>query len=161
MNIETEIKYLNTDNNKIRKDLIKLGFIRTQEERTYNCYYFHFEEDIKNKRNRWGRIKDDGCGNILMGMKEVLEDKIGGVGEVDLYINCIEAGKQIFYALGMVDKKFHKMTREIWKIEDENVEITLDNWDVIEPNIEIESDCVEKLKKYSKLLGLDFSKAIY
>jgi hypothetical protein len=53
------------------------------------------------------------------------------------------------------------MTREIWKKEEENVEITLDQWGSLEPNIEIESDSEEKLKKYSELLGLDFNKASY
>jgi len=161
MHKEIEIKYLNINHSKIRKKLKKLNFIQTQELRTYNCYYFHFESDVKNKRKRWGRIKDDGKGNILMGIKEVLEDGIGGVGEVDIYINNVKEGKQIFYALGMVDKSCHTMTREIWEVKKENVIITLDNWDHLKPNIEIESDSKEKLKKYSKLLGLDFNKALF
>lgn len=156
MNPELEVVYHNVNHDEVRKKLKKLGFVKTQEKREYNCKYFHFEDDVKKGRERWARLKDDGTGRVLMGVKEAVEEGIGGVREIDLYVDSFEKGKEFFYSIGMTDRSCHTMTREIWKLEKENIEVTLDNWDHLEPSIEIESDSIEKLKEYSELLGFEF-----
>ncbi len=161
MKKETEVKFHDVNHDTVRIKLKELGFICAQPKTEYRCHYFHFEDDIKNNKQRWGRLKDDGNGKILIGIKEVVENKIGGVREIDLYIDDFQKGIDFFYSIGMVDRDKKIMTRELWKYDADNVEVTLDHWSELNPSIEIESDDKKTIEKYAKLLSFDINKANY
>ena len=118
-----------------------------------------FDNQELKKKNAWVRLRDEGD-KVTMTFK-VVEDanKISGMKETSFEISDITSAKIMLEQLGLKHKGYEENLREEWNLNDVLFEI--DTWPLIDPYIEIEAPSERLVKKYFKILDLDFSKAYF
>ncbi len=155
MKTEYEATFLDVRKCQIRKKLKKVGAKLVKPEFLQKRVTFNLPENLE-KNGKWVRVRDE-KDEITMSFKSVFGDKIENQEEINLKINDFEEGVEFLERIGCQKKAYQETKREIWLIED--VEICIDEWPFLEPFVEIEGDSEEKVKKASKILGFDYSKA--
>jgi len=161
MKKEIEARLLGVNKDEIRKNLEKLNFQLLHPERMMKRKAFHFENDIKNGKERWGRVRDEGH-QITMTIKEIKsKNDINGVFESEIIINSFEEGVNLLKALGMNETAYQETYREEWVKSDEHIHMAIDTWPHLDAFLEIEAPEDEVVKFYANELGLDFSKATF
>lgn len=157
MSKEIEISYNNIDVNELHKNFTKLGLICKKEKTLMRRKVYEFKGD---SRGRWARVRDEGD-KITMTIKEVLKkDKknIHNILEYELIVNDFENACLFLEECDMFKRNYMENYREEWVDKDNEVYITIDYFPFLNPYIEIEGKSEDIVKKYSKLLGFDFSK---
>lgn len=85
---------------------------------------------------------------------------ITSVSELETEVWDFDEMVNIFRKLWLKQKSYQETYREIWEINDE-IEFMIDLWPGLKPYIEIEWANEEVVKKYSELLGFDYSEWIF
>ncbi len=103
------------------------------------------------------RVRDE-WNKITCTYKETREWKldITSVRELETEVWDFDTMVWIYRKLWLTEKSFQESYREIWKIWNE-IEFMIDLWPWLNPYIEIEWWNEEIVKKYSEILGFDYS----
>ena len=154
MEIEFEATFLDIDKDKVRKKLKEVGAKLVKPEFLQKRVVFNLPGE--RGTGRWLRVRDE-KDKITMSFKSINGNKIEDQKEINLVIDNFERGVEFLEKITCQRKSYQENKREIWMIED--VEICIDEWPFLEPFVEIEGKSEEKVKKVSKLLGFDYSRA--
>ncbi len=154
METEFEATFLDIDKNEVREKLKEVGAELVRPDFLQKRVVFNLPGE--RGTGRWLRVRDEED-KITMSFKSIDGDKIEDQKEINLVIDDFEKGVEFLEKITCRRKSYQETKREIWKIED--VEICIDEWPFLEPYVEIEGKSEEKVKKVSKILGFDYSKA--
>ena len=157
MEIEWEAKFLNVNKAKLRKKLKSSGAKLVKPEQLYKRVVFFLPKGHEIEGG-WVRVRDEGD-KVTMSLKVVTNGKIDAQQEIMVVVDDYERTRQFLSELGCVEKAYQETKREIWKLD--GAEITIDEWPYLEPYAEIEGNSEEAIKKVSKLLGFDYSEAVF
>lgn len=155
MEIEYEATFVEVDKEEIKERLKKVGAKLVKPEFFQKRVVFNLPKGHENG-NAWLRVRDE-QDKITMSYKEINGDNIEDQKEINLVINSFKEGEEILEAVGCQKKAYQETKREIWQLD--NVEICIDEWPFLEPFVEIEGKSEKEVKKVSKKLGFDYSKA--
>lgn len=112
----------------------------------------------KRDKNTWLRVRDEG-GKITMTLKSVDGKTITGQKEILVEVKSFEDTVLLLEAIGCERKSYQESRRELWKLSE--VEIAIDTWPFLETYVEIEGPSEELVQKVARILGFDYSKAIF
>lgn len=157
MEIEYEASYRNVNKNEVRKILKKAGAKLIKKEFLQRKVVFNMPNE-KKKGKRWLRVRDE-QDKITMSIKEVSGNRIEDQKELCLKIDDFNNAILFLKELSCKDKAYQESKRELWRLD--GADITIDEWPFLEPYVEIEAKSEEIVKKVSKKLGFDYSKAYF
>lgn len=155
MYTEFEATFPNTKKSDARNKLKKAGAKLLRKEFMQRRSVFNLPSGHEIKGG-WLRVRDEG-NKITMSLKIVDGDKIENQKEIQLKIDDFDEGIAFLETIGAQRKAYQETKRELWELD--GVEITIDEWPFLEPFVEIEGKSEEEVKKVSKKLGFDYSKA--
>jgi len=153
---EIEAKFLDVDFHEIRQKLEDLGAVCEQPMRLMRRAIIETPE--LRAKHSFVRIRDEGDKTTLT-YKQVDEDSLTGVKEVEVDVSHFEDTILLFEQLGLGYKSFQESYRETWRLDD--VEIMLDEWPWLKPYIEIEGPTEELVKATARRLGFDWATAVF
>lgn len=152
---EIEAKFLDIDSRDIENKLKALG-ARKEFKRLFRRYVFDYPDLRLHAKNAWLRIRDEGD-RVTMTYKQrqgVTEGQSDtGMTEVEVVVSDFEHTAEILRAMGMKQKFYEENRRTQYRLGD--VEFCIDEWPLIPPYLEIESDSWEKVDEAAKKLGLN------
>lgn len=155
MMTEFEIKVLNINKENIEKQLIALGFNKS-ESKFFKRYIYGLDD------NGWLRLRTDG-NNTTLTYKKYLNDSIDGVKETEIKVDNIENTNELLSRIGLIYSKYQENKRVVY-LSDKypDVEVVIDEWPMINPYMEIEAnseDSVKALLNKLDIKGLDTTSA--
>lgn len=156
MTSEIEAKFLDVDFHEIREKLEKLGAICEKPMRLMRRAIIETPE--LEAKHSFVRIRDEGD-KVTLTYKQVDEDSLTGVKEVEVDVSHFEDTILLFEQLGMKYKSFQESYRETWRLGD--VEIMLDEWPWLKPYIEVEGPSEAQVKEVAAKLGFDWQTAVF
>lgn len=90
--------------------------------------------------NKWVRLRDTN-GHVTLTVKHVFDknsEDVQKVGEYEIEVNSVEEADTLLTALGFAKRNVQEKIRTQYKYK--NAEIDLDEWPMLQPYMEIESD---------------------
>ena len=156
MTSEIEVKFLDVDFHEVRQKLEELGAICEQPMRLMRRAIIETPE--LRAKHSFVRIRDEGD-KVTLTYKQVDEDSLKGVKEVEVDVSHFEDTILLFEQLGMKYKSFQESYRETWRLGD--VEIMLDEWPWLKPYIEVEGPSEERVREAAAQLGRNWNKAVF
>lgn len=157
MEIEYEAKFTNINKDEFRQKLNSVGVRLIKPETLYKRTVF-FPPKNHNIIGSWVRVRDEGD-KVTMSYKVTTNGDIKKQQEIMLVVDNYQNACQFLINLGCDQKAYQETKREIWNLN--GVEITIDEWPYIEPYVEIEAKNEEEVKQTAKILGFDYSQAIF
>lgn len=158
--LEIECKFLDVDPSELGAQLKALGAKR-KYRRLFRRYVFDFPDLRLNSDSSWLRVRDEGD-KVTLGYKQRLgvEDgqNDGGMKEIEVTVSDFELTADLLRAIGMKPKFYEENWRTLYTLDD--VEFMIDEWPLIPPYIEIESDSWEKVDAAAEKLGFDPKKKL-
>jgi len=152
---EIECKFLDVDPVDLEKRLKALGAKR-EFKRLFKRYVFDYPDLRLHAAKSWLRIRDEGD-KVTMTYKQrlgVTEGKSdAGMREIEVEISNFEHTAELLKAIGLSPKFYEENWRTLYRLDD--VEFAIDEWPLIPPYLEVESDSWEKVDEASKKLGFD------
>ncbi len=158
MKTEIEAKWLNIDPSDMRQRLENAGATCAQSERLMKRVIFDSADDSFKARNAWVRVRDEDD-KITLTYKQLNENSLNGMKEIDLVVDDFAAACSMLKAVGLVEKGHQETRRESWKLD--NAQVEIDWWPWIPPLLEIEADSENDLKSVAEKLGLNYEQAHY
>jgi len=157
MNIEYEATFTNINKDEIRARLKKVGAVLIKPEFMQKriCFDLPSGHQIK---GGWLRVRDE-QDKITMSFKLVNGLSIEDQKEICLKIDNYNEGINFLETIGAERKAYQESYRELWTLD--NVEVMIDEWPYLEPYVEIEGETEEAVKRVSKKLGFDYSRALF
>lgn len=151
---EIEGKFLDIDPKAIAKKLESLGAVR-EFERTFRRYVFDFPDRRLDNQSSWLRVRDEGD-KVTMTYKQRLGVKDGksddGMHEIEVVVSDFEHTAKLLQAIGMEVKFYEENKRTLYRLGD--VEFAIDEWPLLPPYLEIETDDWDKIKQAAEKLDL-------
>jgi len=156
MKTEIEVKFLNVDFEEVRETLRTLGATRVYAMRDMRRSIV--ETPAMEAKNAFVRVRDEGD-TVTLTYKQVDEDSLSGVKEIEVEVSDFEATIALLDQCGLPQKSFQESRRETWHFN--GVEVVMDEWPWLNPYIEIEGDSEEDVKKVAEQLGFRWSEAVF
>jgi len=157
MQIEYEATFENIDKDEMRERLKRAGAKLVRPEFLQKRINFNLP-DGNGLKNAWIRIRDENDKTTLT-LKVVDGNAIENQKEILIAIDSFNKAVEFFDAIGYKNKAYQETKREIWTLDD--VEISIDEWPFLEPFVEVEGKNEEEVKKVSKKLEFNYSKALF
>ncbi len=157
MDIEYEATFLDVNKDDVRQKLKKAGATLVKSEFLQKRVVFNLPQGHEVKGG-WVRVRDE-SDKITMSFKVVDGTKIEDQKEICLTIDNFKNAEQFLQGIGCIKKSYQENKRERWLLDE--VEVTIDEWPFLEPFVEVEGKSEEAVKKVSKKLGFDYSKAMF
>ncbi len=163
--METEVRILDIDIDKIRKKLNDNGARLVKKENQINKL-FDFEDGKLLNENGYARIRivEDLISNKItsyMTVKKTISDcnsKYKVMEENEIEISDAYLGEEIFKSIGLKANYVIHRYRESYEICDTLVEIDINDKSFYpKPYIEIEGDCEKKIERVVNILGYTMS----
>ena len=151
---EIEAQFININPQQVIKRLHELGAVKQGPEKLYRRYAF----SLPNKKEAFVRIRDE-WEKITMTYKEHIANTVDGTIEIELIVQDFQEARQFLQAIGLKEKAYQETKRLSFRLDD--VEFDINTWPGLKPFLEIEAPTPHKVKKYAKLLGLDWNKAFF
>ncbi len=158
MKPEIEAKFLDVNHDKIREVLKSKGAKLVQERQLMKRKNFDFPGRKLQEIGGWVRVRDEG-NKITLAYKQLDHRGVDGTKEVYVVVNSFDDTCLLLESISLECTSYQETKRESWMLGD--VEIELDEWPWIKPFIEIEAHDEDKLREVSKILGLNFKKAVH
>lgn len=157
MQIEFEATFTNIDKDRMRKKLSSAGatLVRAEYLQKRIVFKLPYGHEIP---GGWLRVRDEG-NKTTMSLKVVSGNKIEDQKEICLTVDDFDNGVSFLKSIGCIQKAYQESKRELWSLED--VEITIDEWPFLEPFVEVEGKSKEQVERVSKLIGFDYSRALF
>ena len=157
MKTEIEAKSLKINKDLMRKRLKNIGAKLVFPEKLFER--ITFDNDELRKRNSWIRLRNEGD-RITLAFKSVADEKsIHGMKEIEFEVSDYDSAINFITQLGFSVKNIQQNYREEWRKD--NVTFDLDTWPDIDPYIEIEAPTEKDVINAFKLLGLNYSQAMF
>jgi adenylate cyclase class IV len=159
MQTQTEVKFLDVDHQIIRKRLTALMATLVIPNRIMRSAILDYpDRELGKEHNGLVRLRDEG--NIIkLTYKEVVEQRLGGIKQIDLAISSFEDAIDLFEKLDLRVLSLQESRRETWRIE--NVDIRLEQWPWIKPYIEIEGPSEGSIRDIASRIGFKWTQAIF
>jgi adenylate cyclase class 2 len=154
MQEEKEAFFLDVNKSDVRQKLRKINFELVHEEFLMQRKTFDFSH-IAPGKNKWGRVRKE-ADKITMTIKEMKGEEMY---ELELEVDDFDKAASFFIECGIPQKSYQENTREKWSRD--GIVATLDTWPSLQPFLEIEASDSETIKRISKELDLDLSKAMH
>lgn len=150
---EIECKFLDVDVAELEKKLKALG-AKKEFSRIFRRYVMDFPDRRLDNQHSWLRIRDEGDKVTFTykqrkGVKDGQSDE--GMREIEVVVSDFEHTAEIMRAIGMENKFYEENRRTLYRLGD--VEFAIDEWPLIPPYLEIESDSWDKVDEAAKKLG--------
>jgi len=157
MQIEYEATFESVDKDEMRARLQKAGakLVRPEFQSRRVTLNLPSGHEIP---HAWIRIRDNGQ-KITQTLKIVDNGKIENQQELEIKVENFDDTIEFLEKIGCRKKSFQETRREKWELN--GVEISIDEWPFLEPFVEVEGKSEEEVKKVSKKLGFDYSKALF
>jgi adenylate cyclase, class 2 len=156
MNTEFEAKFLKVSHEEIRKKLQFVGAMLQHPMRHMRRVII--ENDELRAKGAFLRVRDEGD-KITLTFKQFNDLSVDGAKEYEVVVSDFDKIVALLAAAGLPYKSLQESKRETWSYE--NAEIVLDEWPWLDPYIEIEADSEEKVIAVARVLGLDWSDAVF
>lgn len=157
MQVEYEATFENINKDDIRRNLKAIGAELVRPEFMQRRVVFNFPKGYGIKGG-WLRVRDEGDKNT-MSLKVVDGEGIERQKEIEIIVNDFASAAELLENIGCEKKAYQESYRELWKLDE--VDITIDEWPFLEPFVEVEGESEEAVKEVSKILGFDFSSALF
>lgn len=158
MKIEYEVVFTNINKQDLIEKIKKLWWVCKKENTLTKRVVF----DTPNWWNgSYIRVRDE-WDKITTTYKEQKSWNldITSISELETEVWDFEDMVAIYKKIGLREKSYQEMYREVWEINDE-IELMLDIWPWLNPYIEIEWENEEVVRKYSAILWFDYSNWIF
>lgn len=146
MPTEYEAKVLDIDPTTIASRILAAGG-RSIGEREMRRYVYDI---VPGDMTRWIRLRDTGTESTLT-VKEIAHDGIDGTHEVEVTVSDFKATNELLGLLGFAPKSYQESRRASYELDGAQLEI--DQWPMIPPYLEIESDSREHVVTVAQKLG--------
>lgn len=114
-----------------------------------------YEYDLVPPRDgSWIRLRTDGETTTLT-LKEIVDNSLGGTGEIEFGINDFEAARKFFEKLGYARFRYRENKRTSFRLD--GAEIEIDEWPLIPPYLEVEARSAEEVEEAVRKLGFAMS----
>lgn len=157
MKPEIEVKFVNIDIDAMRQKLTAVGARLEQPMRLMRRALI---EQPQHKAERsFIRIRDQGDKTTLTFKRRAPVDThtIDDTEEIEVDVSDFDATVELFTHAGWPPKTYQENRRETWQLRD--VEVVIDEWPWMPPQIEIEGPSEDAVKKVALELGQDWSEA--
>lgn len=149
-NIEFEGKILGISIDKTIKQIKKVGGKLVQKQ-AFKRYVFNV---IPAKKGTWVRLRTDGTTTTLT-VKEIKHEGIDGTYEYETVVQDFENTLVILKKMGLTPHGYEENRRTEFKVND--VFVSIDEWPLIPPYLEIEGPNKSSVLETVQLLGYDSS----
>ena len=152
---EIECKFLDVDSELVIKKLTELG-AEFEFKKLFRRYVFDFPDLRLNAQKSWLRVRDEGHRTTIsfkqrIGVNDGQNDE--GMKEIEISTDDFDKSAELFKAIGMTPKFYEENWRTQYKLD--GVEITIDEWPLIPPYVEIEADDWPKVDAMAVKLGFN------
>ena len=155
MGKEFEVKFLDIDENKVKKILLSINAKKVHSNIMFRRAVFHLcNQNIKG----FARVRDEGK-SITMTSKIYKDEKFPEENEVEIK-GSFDDGCNFIKSLGLQLKAFQQSYREKWSHPLAH-EITFDHIPGLPVYMEVDCKTEKNLNKLIELIGLDKSKMRY
>lgn len=160
MEMEIEAKFLQFDYDEIAKKLKELGGTLEKKRTKFTRQVLDLPglSSHGSGRKAWVRVRDEGD-KITATFKEVLDNTVHGVKEVEIIVDDFDKTVMMLEQIGCTRDVFEENYRERWVIED--VELTFDEWPHIPMFIEVEGHSEAAVRTVAEKLGLNWNDAVF
>lgn len=158
MKPEIEAKFFPVDKEQIKSLLNSLGAKQKKEETDFKRILFS-KEDNPQIQADYLRVRDEG-NLIRLSLKvHATEDgKVTDQKELEVKVSNFEDTVNLLQLSGFKKSSFQENKREIWLLNDS--EVNIDTWPHLASYVEIESPSEEKLKETAQMLNFDWDNKI-
>ena len=104
------------------------------------------------------RIRDQGDKTTIT-YKQFDALSVDGAKEYEVDVSDFDEAIALFAAAGLSHGSFQESKRETWTLD--GAEVVIDEWPWLNPYIEVEGESEEHVRTVSKLLGLEWSDAVF
>jgi len=143
---EYEAKVLDIDPATVAALILDAGG-RSLGEREMRRYVYDI---VPGDMTKWVRLRDTGTESTLT-IKQIAHDGIDGTHEVEVTVSDFEATNELLALLGFSPKSYQESRRASYELDGAQLEI--DQWPMIPPYLEIESDSREHVIAVAEQLG--------
>lgn len=157
MKTEIEVKFINVNHDELRAKLRELGAVCEQPMRDMRRAIFATPE-MDEQRNAYIRVRDEGD-KVTVTYKHFAELSLTGAAELETTVGDFDTMVEIMRQTGIGQRAYQESRRETWHLGD--TEVVLDEWPWLNPYVEIEGETEEGVRDTAKLLGFDWSTAIF
>lgn len=152
---EIEIKYLNVDRKELEQKLLYLGAKKIADYH-YRRIVFDYPDFRLDKQGAWLRLRDEGEKITLTFKQRLAKDVHSLSGDEGMYekettVGDFEVTRQILLKSGFIEKMYQENKRTRYLLD--GVECDIDEWPLLAPYLEIESDNWDKVYKTAEKLG--------
>ena len=157
-NREIEVKFLGVEKEKLIEKLRKLGAEDQGEDKLKEAIFYDKEGKWQYTENKFVRIRKTNKG-VFVTFKHKEAATATGVKEIEFQASDFNKVKDFLEETGLIfyreqEKKRHKFNLA-------GVIVDIDTWPSIPTYVELEGQSEEALKNVARLLGLDWSKAMF
>lgn len=156
MNTEYEVKFLNIDQDQIRRVLTASGAKLKSPMQLMRRVIIDTPESIK--KNAFIRIRDEGD-SVTLTYKQFDSESIEGAKEHETTVGDFTKTVDIFSAAGLDYRSYQESKREKWLLDE--VEIVIDEWPWLDCYVEIEGQNAASVQRMAEKLGFDWSEGVY
>ncbi|MDQ0417111.1 adenylate cyclase class 2 [Croceifilum oryzae] len=146
MSIEFEAKVIEINPQDLSEQILELGGEKLGEFFMRRYVYDIIPGDL----SKWVRLRDNGKESTLT-IKEIVHDGIDGTHELETIVDDFEITNRILEKLGYTAKSYQENRRTSFILN--GVRLEIDEWPMIPPYLEIESDSKEQVVEVAHLLG--------
>lgn len=157
MKTEIEVKFVNIDIEAMRQKLTDVGAQLEQPMRLMRRALI--EQPEHQAEHSFIRIRDQGDKTTLCFKRRASIDThtIDDTEEIEVDVSDFDTTVELFTHAGWPPKTYQENRRETWHLQD--VEVVIDEWPWMPPQIEIEGPTEEAVQKVAEQLGFDWSEA--
>ena len=156
-NIETEVRFINVDIDKLKNVLSMLKAKDLKENLLKETIFY--DKNLKwREEGKFIRLRKINEKSYLT-YKHHKESSISGAEEIEVEINNYAIMKLLLSKIGLISYREQEKLRHTFILDD--VIIDIDKWPSLPAYVEIESDSVVKIKRITKKLNLQWKDAIF
>ncbi len=151
METEYEVKVLGISLQKVIETIDKLKF-SDPKKLNFRRYIY----DVNSNKDTWLRLRTDNKKTTLT-YKNFVQNAVDGMQELEITVDDFEKTHELLMSLGLKYITYQENRRSVYK--NDEIELAIDEWPLINPYLEIEGKSKEVVEKYIKLLNLtDYKK---
>jgi adenylate cyclase class 2 len=153
MNTEFELRVLEVNPADITAKMEQLGCSASRPRTLMRRYTF---DTIPKLRDKWMRLRDDGQ-NVKLAIKHVRSHEVHGTKEIEVTVDDFDKTLQLIRELGINEKSYQENYRTVYELN--HCEVSIDEWPLIPPFLEVEGPDAETVSETLQQLGFDLSDA--
>lgn len=154
-----EAKFLEVDKKKLKEKLMAFGAKDCGGEFFRETIFYDKAQTLRKRGDgRFIRIRKS-KDQISLTYKHHQKSTVDGTEEIESTISDAKTAEKFLDRLGFVIYRIQEKKRHRYRVK--GVSVDIDTWPKIPTYVELEGESATDLKKAAKLLGLDWSKAVF